>query len=106
MDAMNLSDRRNFELHSAVAAKIERHPELLAVAARNLERLRKRSGRHRYFEEWAAILTMGPAQVIEMLRDQGEKGQVLRSASPFTGLLTEPERLSILERLRSGTSAG
>jgi hypothetical protein len=89
---MNRSDRRNYELHRAVVARLREQPAMvLGIALRNVERYRQTSGDHPVFCEWERLLRDGPDAVIEVLLDEGERGQRLRSSTPFAGVLSPQE---------------
>ncbi|MDE2481572.1 MAG: hypothetical protein KGN02_05245 [bacterium] len=91
-----MSDRRNYELHRLVATKVQRDPSLLRIALRNIARFENRSGSNPYYLRWKEIIASGPESTVEALLDTGELGQTLRSASPFAGILTDEERLTII----------
>ena len=49
-------------------------------------------------KEWDHILnTTAKEQILSILESSSEEAVRLRSSSPFTGILTENERLSIFE---------
>ncbi len=98
---MNPSDARAYEMHRLVAEKIQRDPDsVLNLAMRNI-RQRSAKGVHPHYRRWLEILERGPADVIAVLLDPGERGQELRSSSPFAGALSEDERQRSLERAHS-----
>lgn len=47
--------------------------------------------------EWMRILDLPIEDVVSFLCDQGEHATRLRQSSPFTGILTDQERLAIFE---------
>lgn len=93
-------DERSLWLNIAVAAKLVRDPKGVVAAAKvRLERLRAehpRSGP--YLDQWEQALTEGPHAVLAFMTERSERGQVLRSASPVTGLglLSAEERRAVL----------
>ncbi len=93
---MNRSDTRDYELHRLVVEHIERDPK--GVLSRALRTIQNRDP-HQYYHEWRRIIELGPARVIETLLDKSERSSTLRSASPFAGVLSQEERLRVLERL-------
>jgi len=100
--AMNESDRRNLEMHRLVAGKIQRDPlTILKIAIDNIQKYRREHGDHPYMREWESVIGQGPNAVIALLSDEGERGQVLRSSSPFAGALNEQERREAIARAHS-----
>lgn len=50
-----------------------------------------------YLLQWLDILDRGIEEALAVAVEDTERGQVLRSASPFAGVLTEDERLAFLK---------
>lgn len=99
---MNLSDRRSYELHRLIAEKLGARPQwVIDTAMETLSRSRREYGSTAYEREWESLLRAGPQAVLEVLLDTGERGQRLRSSSPFTRILTQEERLAVLARVRN-----
>jgi hypothetical protein len=104
---MNRSDRRNYELHRAVVARLRKQPAMvLGVALRNIERYRQSSGDHPDLREWEQLLVAGPDAVVVALLDEGERGQRLRSSTPFAGVISPQERRDVLARLEKEPPIG
>jgi hypothetical protein len=88
--------------HRAVADRLRAEPAVvLEHARRNLDHWMEGDafgpGELASLDEWRRIL--GEADVdrlIEIITDASEKGQRLRSSSPFVGALSSEERLEIL----------
>jgi predicted Rossmann fold nucleotide-binding protein DprA/Smf involved in DNA uptake len=82
------------------ADKIERQPELLEIPLRNIERWIKmdRLGDVRALIIWREMIEKaqatkeGFAELQAFLRDDGEYPRMLKSCSPFPGVLTKEER--------------
>ncbi|MGB0993200.1 MAG: hypothetical protein ACPG32_12125 [Akkermansiaceae bacterium] len=83
-----------------LAAKLERHPELLDIAVRNIRKW-KENGRHadtRFLDEWQKMILVaqscadGMDALLNYLRLDGEGTRELKSCSPFAGVLTREER--------------
>jgi hypothetical protein len=99
---MNAQDRlaaRSLAYHLVIADRIEREPGLIAHARRNLERWRDCNGEGRWMCEWLDILEQPLESVVRLLRDPGQNATRLRSSSPFSGILTEEERLAIAAKV-------
>jgi excisionase family DNA binding protein len=92
---------RSLWLHRAVAGRLARDPErVLRRARRNLDRL---EGAHptgmsrRWLARWRALVEQGPEAVMRALVAESEEADELRQNSPFAGVLSEAERLAILQ---------
>ena len=83
-----------------VADKIEREPELLSIPMKNIARwmLSERLPDKRWMVCWRAAIEHaraseeGMRELLDLLRDDGEKARQWKSASPFPGVLTKEER--------------
>jgi hypothetical protein len=88
--------------HRAVAERLRSEPEaVLERARRNLNRWTEGdtfgAGEHASLEEWRQILVEADLdRLIEIMTEMTDKGQRLRSSSPFVGALSPEERLEIL----------
>ena len=92
-------DARSRDMARIVVERIDADPSLFNVALENLERWRRLHGTlSRASEEWEQILKRPWSEIREILLDESDEGQRLRSSQPFVGLVTEEERLAIIER--------
>jgi excisionase family DNA binding protein len=92
--------RRSFWLAFAVAGKIVADPdETRKKAARNLDRMRKRArGRAvSWLDEWQRLLDGPMPQLLTALTSRSPHGRELRQNTPFAGVLSDAERVSVLE---------
>ena len=99
----SLHDAKSLALHTVIAWKISRDPSLLEKARENLADMRSRHEPDTmplYIEEWEQILTLHWKQVAALLIAVTEEAIRLRSSSPFTGILTQEERLKIIDLFR------
>lgn len=101
MPIVNLSDRRSYALHKAVADKIRLNPDLLRIALGALDRYEARVGPYPPYRRWREIIRRGPADVVRVLLETSEESQILRSASPFAGILSVQERQAILDSVHN-----
>ena len=85
-------ERFSYALHVRIAELIEADPSLLNHVTRNIELIREKRGDSVLLREWEAIVRAGVAAVVRALRDAGQRATELRSASPFTGVITAAER--------------
>ena len=89
-------DARSLDMARIVVERIDADPSLFNVALENLERWRRLHGTlSRANEEWKQILER---PWCEILLDESDEGEQLRSSHPFVGIVTEEERLEIMKR--------
>ena len=90
-------DRRSLEMARVVVDRIDADPTLFRIAHENLERWRQHQGELGLADrEWRAILNRPWAEIREILLDDSEEGQHLRSSHPFRGIVSEEERRAII----------
>ncbi len=97
---------RSRALHRAISEKLRTRPQLLKMVRANLERWIAREAESGPpspgLLEWRQILeTRKFNEILDLLRDEGEEADRLRHATPFTGILTEPERKAIYRQYAS-----
>ena len=87
LDAVSLA------LHRAIAERLSQNPSyVLSIARNNLQRWLSRNAEPAW-REWQEILENStPTTICEILSQDTEEGQRLRSATPFAGVLSESER--------------
>ena len=92
-------DARSLEMARIIVKRIDEDPTLIEVAHQYLANEERRYGTLcQASEEWREILTRPWAQVRELLLEESDEGQRLRSSKPFAGIVTEDERLEIIQR--------
>jgi excisionase family DNA binding protein len=91
---------RSLWLHRAVAGHVAEDPDaVLARARATIDRWlasRPPGGATRALERWREIIGQGPEAVMEMLVSSSPAARELRQSSPFTRVLSEAERQSIV----------
>jgi DNA-binding transcriptional ArsR family regulator len=95
-------DRQALALARAIADRIPKDPELIPRAVSYLRRrMEQASARERpELNEWLDLLeTKSVAQVRSLLLDPGERATRLRQSLPFLEVLTETERIELLQRV-------
>ena len=102
----DLIDRRSLELNRLVAEKMRRQPELMDLVRSRLERTLSESrlseSSKDALREWQIILsTHSLNEVLEILTEDSDEGQRLRQSSPFSGILSQRERLEVFRRHES-----
>jgi hypothetical protein len=92
-------DERGRALDAAVAEKLRANPGLISRALENLDRWERQRGPEPAYVEWRQILrNSSSGEVISLLLDDSERADRLRQSSPFAGILSQDERLSIFRR--------
>ncbi len=99
----DLIDRRSLELSKLVAEKIRQQPELMDLVRNRLERTlseaRLSESSKDALREWQTILsTHSLHEVLKILTEDSDEGQRLRQSSPFSGILSQRERLEVFRR--------
>ncbi len=100
-----LQDETSLAMHARIVEELERDPSLMRVAIENIARWSRRNadspGLLACYREWDAILAKGLAEVVRVLRDEGEEGDRLRQNAPFPGILTPQEVWRIKREVRA-----
>jgi excisionase family DNA binding protein len=90
-------------LHQAIAGKFVSNPAALLAAAaitiRRLRRLHPEGPAWEWLDRWQVVLDGGPEAVLDALTSSAEYAVELRAKSPFTGILSEQERRTVLAAL-------
>ena len=96
-----LIDQVNVAQDRHIAAKLRRDSGVLRLARSNLRRWAAVDGRcvRTVFLEWHAVLhRLNASEIADFLCSDTPLARRLRQSSPFTGVLTSAERLSIRRR--------
>lgn len=98
-----LLEARSLAMHAVIARKIERDPELLETARRNVERWSVQQGAEgpAWLAEWRELLKQPWESVAALITEPSENGARLRQSTPFTGILTNQERWRIYAAFRA-----
>lgn len=99
LDGHRRAERRALAYHRALA----RHLDDAAVAQARHRLWRWREEGHldpRHADRWEAILSRPAQDVARRIGEDTVEGRELRQTSPLAGMLSEPERRRILERVR------
>jgi excisionase family DNA binding protein len=101
--ALTRQELEQLWLHQAIAGKFVANPAALLAAAaitlRRLRRLHPEGTSWEWLDRWQVVIDDGPDAVLEALTSSAEYAVALRSASPFTGILSEVERQTVLDAL-------
>lgn len=100
-------DRKSLELHRLAVQKIKADPALFCRVQETLTRYMAKAGTtpSPYLTEWQSILDQGIGVALSVVVEDSERAQVLRSSSPFAGVLDEEERLAFLAAWASSRRA-
>jgi len=102
--------RRSAWLNMAVAGKLVADPDgVLAKAHDNLKLMSSRHQRGqgaRWLREWENLLNGPVERVLEALTSPAPRARELRQNSPFGGVLSEQERLRVLDKFRAHDRSG
>jgi hypothetical protein len=90
-------EERSIALHRKISDLLEKNPQLLDVARRNLKNGVEVHGELPVFREWAIILDCPIEEIRTILINPSEKARWLRQSSPFSGILEPRERWKIYE---------
>jgi excisionase family DNA binding protein len=90
-------------LHQAVAGKFVANPSALIAAAtinlRRLRRLHPEGSGWEWLDRWQVVLDDGAEAVLDVLTSPSDFAIEMRRMSPFTGMLSEVERRTVLDAL-------
>lgn len=92
------SDWRSLEMHRLIAIKLEADPSLLERARSNISRWTKLRGMRPAYSEWEEILSSGMDRILRVLTSEDQASARLRSSTPFTGILSDAERIQLFNR--------
>ena len=97
-DCAEIRQNRARVAEVGLAKKIDADRTLLQVGLDNIERWAKlHGGLPRAHEEWRNLIEGEPWEKLrDMLIEESDEGQRLRSSSPFAGIVTPAERERIL----------
>ena len=96
----SLYDAKNLAMHAVIARKLSRDPALPDKARKNLRRTQEKydpDALPPFIEQWEALLARPPQELAACLVSVTDDAVRLRHRSPFTGILTAPERLTVLD---------
>ena len=89
-------DKVSLALHRAVAKRLRKNPALvLGLARANLQRWLTRGESKAWREWWEIIENSSPETICDIITQDSDEGQRLRSSTPFAGVLSPIEREQI-----------
>ena len=95
---LNKHDKLSFAFHAAVKRELISDPErVLTIAKNNLKRWRENyNDIPKWMADWNKIIEKGASDVVNVLDGKDEESTLLRSSSPFTGVISQTERMEII----------
>ena len=107
MKSHKLIDERSLAFGRAIARRVAKQPELIALAQANLWRWLTTcsAGARPALEEWQALLEGPIDAVISLLTESSERAVRLRQSNPFAGVLSPQERSAILQEFQAHDAA-
>jgi hypothetical protein len=98
LDGHRRAELRSLAFHRALARRLRRPT---VEQARHVLWTWRDQGRidARYADQWEAVLDRPVAEIRRVLSEDTDVGRDLRQNSPFAGMLSEPERLKILQEV-------
>jgi hypothetical protein len=95
------SDWRSLEMHRLIATKLEADPSLLERARSNISRWKNQRGLTPAYSEWEEVLSSGMERIFHVLTCEDQASARLRSSTPFTGILSDTERIQLFNRWKN-----
>lgn len=91
----DLHDRRSLEAHRLIAAKLREDPGLLEMVRDNLVKAGEVHPGSDVLIEWGIVLRAPLDMICAFLGSESETATRMRQSTPFTGILSEEERLEL-----------
>jgi hypothetical protein len=102
VDLHRLAELRSLAYHEEISLRLPSEVELLDRARRRLDDwLSSGAVAMPYVMAWRDVLSRSIPEIIESLRDPGERMTALRHCTPFAGALDPRERWRVWRRVRS-----
>ena len=107
VDRHRIAEERSLALHRLVAERIAADPSLIERAVRRVEASRANGVLHpAYAEEWLRLLR-GPLDSLRsLLVEDSERARALRQTSPFSFVVSPPERWRLWREVREAAEGG
>ncbi|MCL2848717.1 MAG: hypothetical protein FWE61_01570 [Micrococcales bacterium] len=100
------SDEFKYELHRVVVEHIRRNPDRVReIGLRNVDRMREQyrlqgwGSPGTWLEEWETLLRGPVEDLVGMCLLEGEHGNDMRQMGPFSGVISQAERMSVVTSL-------
>lgn len=98
-------DKQILQLHIAMAEKIVKNPQLILPVIDKLEeRYANNKMHYGAYLTWHSLLELidTPTEFVAQMSEDSNSMRKLRRKSPMVGILTESERVTVLEKLSCG----
>lgn len=108
MPELTRHERISLALHQAVKEKLLADPEHVILKAKsNLARWKDSyDDQPRWMIEWEVILEKELDKIVVVLDGLDEHSVLLRSSSPFTGIISNEQRIHILNQFKTANGCG
>ncbi len=98
MKSFTRTDLRSLEYHKLIAKKLIKEPKNWNIVYSNLK---NQCNNTSAYKEWETLINSKTKRaIIDILCEQSENSQRLRSSSPFLGILTDDERLRVFNSFK------
>jgi hypothetical protein len=107
MNRQQQLDRFSLALHRRAVAVLRLDPALRERASQTLARWRQQAGPTRsdvLWNEWERLLAAESGVLESAALDESEHGQLMRSVSPLGVLVSQAERIALLQQAREEAS--
>lgn len=101
MNLHRLAEERSLAYHAAVADRLRREPDLLAIARARLAEWIAAGHSPEHARAWQEILTRPLGDILAFLVDPGERARELRQSTPFAGFIDPRERWRLWREVRA-----
>ncbi len=92
----------SLNLHLLVKKELLSDPDkVISIGKNNLRRWKERYEKEPvWMKEWGTLLAQGVSAIASILESVDEKSILLRSSSPFTGIISQKERMEIIKKCK------
>lgn len=92
----------SLNLHFLVKQELLSDPDkVISIGKSNLKRWKGKYEREpTWMKEWSVLLAQGVSAIASILEGLDEKSILLRSSSPFTGIVSQKERMEIIKKCK------
>ncbi len=92
----------SLNLHLLVKRELLSEPDkIISIGKSNIKRWKEKYEREPvWMKEWGVLLAKGVSAIVSVLDGVDEKSILLRSSSPFTGIVSQKERMEIIKKCK------
>lgn len=95
-------DHRSLRFHELIAAEFVKDPVAVRQKAiSTLKRWKKQGSWCTGFSKWEKLLKRSSDQyILSIMLEKSDRGDALRQTSPFVGIISEEQRMAVIEEFR------